>query len=149
MGWNNKSNTICLYNPITKSCDSSTACKLDEGYSPLTNFPSQIHFNGGLTIGFLCHKTDPITKPFPPLTWVNLLLNGQHHRGTTQHVPMPPSQLVKDYTIIHPDGSIEEDTSHQCYSDILDNDTTHDITYADLIHPTGTPYHDPTVSSSM
>ena len=44
VGCNNKSNTICLYNPITKSCYSSTACKLDEGYSPFTNFPSQIPF---------------------------------------------------------------------------------------------------------
>ena len=66
VGRDASSNAITFYNPATKNYYRPTAFKLDEGRFPATNFPSSIKFDGGLTCGLFCNRTNPMSAPFPP-----------------------------------------------------------------------------------
>ena len=55
VGRDDTSNTIVFYNPLTKSYYRPPAFRLDEGRLPVTNFPNNIKYDGGLTCGLLCH----------------------------------------------------------------------------------------------
>ena len=84
-----KTNTITFYNPITHSYYQSPAFKVDAGRLPVTNFPTSIKYDRGLTCGLFHNHTDPSTEPLPPGTKVTLDRDIQSLRGTIQNVPMP------------------------------------------------------------
>ena len=144
-----KSNTIKFYNPITKSYYSPPVFKLDESRLPITQFPTKITFDRGLVCGLMRYNTDPVPEPFPPGTRVNVMINGVHKRGTIQHVPMPPSDIVEPNSIITPEGTIEEDVSLTKYTLLLDDNTTHEVSFQDLMLFSHATPVDPTASSSV
>ena len=124
-----KSNTIKFYNPLTRSYYSPPVLKLDESRLPISHFPTKITYDGGLVCGLLCHNTDPVPEPFPPGTRVNVLVKGEHKRGTIQNVPLPN---VPTSEIVTPQGDIDLETPPQLYTVHLDDGTTHVLTFKDL-----------------
>ena len=64
-----QSNSILFYNPINKQYYRPPIYKLDESRLPITCFPKNIQFDGGLSCG-LC--SDPSPEPFPPGTHVSI-----------------------------------------------------------------------------
>eukprot|EP00804_Cyclotella_cryptica_P002399 CCRYP_004096-RA/>CCRYP_004096-RA protein AED:0.22 eAED:0.22 QI:0/0/0/1/0/0/3/0/917 len=134
VGRDDKANTIRFYNPITKAYYSPSVFKLDEGRLPASHFPNRITFDGDLVCGLQSNNTDPTPEPFPPGTRVNVSVNGKIKRGTIQNIPLPSSPALADSTVIHPDGTIEEQNTH-LYTVLLDDNTTHELTFHQLISP--------------
>eukprot|EP00956_Cyclotella_meneghiniana_P032302 scaffold88129_cov23-Cyclotella_meneghiniana.AAC.1 len=148
VGRDEKANTIRFYNPLTKSYYSPPVFKLDEGRLPASHFPNRITFDGGLVCGLQSRNTDPAPEPFPPGTRVNLLLNGHPKRGTIQNIPLPSSLALEDSAVITPDGSIESEAT-SVYTVLLDDGTTTELTYKDLISPSASqPAVDPLAPST-
>ena len=149
IGRDEKSNTIRFYNPLTRSYYSPPVFKLDEGRLPASHFPNKITFDGGLVCGLQSNNTDPAPEPFPPGTRVNIMVDGVSARGTVQNVPIPVSPLV-DTSIVTPEGTIEHDQDRQLYTILLDDNTTKELTYDDLLQPpTSVPPVDPTSPSTV
>jgi hypothetical protein len=149
IGRDDKANTIRFYNPLTKAYYSPPVFKLDEGRLPASHFPNQITFDGSLVCGLQSNNTDPSLEPFPPGTRVNVLINGHTKRGTIQNIPMPSSPALRDSAIIHPNGDIEEPNTNK-YTVLLDDNTTEELTYQQLLLPSETqPPVDPTAASTV
>ncbi|KAL7523063.1 hypothetical protein ACHAWF_000973, partial [Thalassiosira exigua] len=129
VGRDAKTNTIIFYNPVTRSYYRPQAFRLDEGRLPVTNFPKSIKYDGGLTCGLLRNRTDPVPEPFPPGTRV-LLQNVEGGaddtaKGTIQSVPLLTSSLVAT--------SADDGTSPTSYVVHMDDGTTREVDYADLL----------------
>eukprot|EP00804_Cyclotella_cryptica_P008738 CCRYP_018465-RC/>CCRYP_018465-RC protein AED:0.27 eAED:0.26 QI:0/-1/0/1/-1/0/1/0/969 len=137
VGRDEKANTIKFYNPLTKAYYSPPVFKLDESRLPASHFPNRITFDGGLICGLQSRNTDPAPEPFPPGTRVNVLINGITKRGTIQNIPLPSSPALDDSTVIHPSGQIEELNNNQ-YTVLLDDNTTAELTFQQLLSPTET-----------
>lgn len=150
VGRDDKSNTIRFYNPLTKSYYSPPVFKLDEGRLPVSHFPSRITFDGGLVCGLQSNNTDPAPEPFPPGTRVNVLIDGINQRGTIQNIPLPSSPL-EDTAVVTPSGHIEpNDENSMKYTVLLDNNTTHELTFNDLLTPPAdSPPVDPSAPSTV
>ena len=149
VGRDEKSNTIRFYNPLTKAYYSPPVFKLDEGRLPASHFPDRITFDGGLVCGLRSNNTDPAPEPFPPGTRVNVLVNGTNKRGTIQSIPLPPSPVLEDSAIVNPDGSIEPGES-SVYTVLLDDNTTAELTFQDLLSPSvDLPTIDPAALSTV
>jgi hypothetical protein len=149
IGRDDKANTIRFYNPLTKAYYSPPVFKLDEGRLPASHFPNRITFDGGLVCGLQSNNTDPCPEPFPPGTRVNVLVNGITKRGTIQNIPLPTSPALQDTAIIHPNGEIEEPNNNR-YTVLLDDNTTQELTYQQLILPSdATPPVDPAEPSTV
>lgn len=149
VGRDDKSNTIKFYNPLTKSYYSPPVFKLDEGRLPASHFPTRITFDGGLVCGLQSNNTDPAPEPFPPGTRVKVLVNGQPQKGTIQNIPLPPSPVLEDSAIITPEGTIETEST-SVYTVLLDDNTTHELTYQDLLSPSvDLPEVDPAAASTV
>eukprot|EP00956_Cyclotella_meneghiniana_P030923 scaffold79637_cov24-Cyclotella_meneghiniana.AAC.1 len=149
VGRDEQSNTIKFYNPLTKSYYSPPAFKLDEGRLPASHFPNRITFDGGLVCGLRSNNTDPAPEPFPPGTRVNVLINGESKRGTIQNIPLPPSPALDASAIITPSGDIETEAT-SVYTVLLDDNTTHELTYQDLLSPCpDLPAVDPAAASTV
>ena len=95
VGRDDRSNSIILYNPITSSYYRPLAFRIDESIITITNFPSSLRFNGGLTCSLVINKTDPIHEPFPPGTAVSIQHNYAPARGTIKNIPIPVSPILR------------------------------------------------------
>jgi hypothetical protein len=144
-----KSNTIRFYNPLTKAYYSPPVFKLDKGWLPVTDFPSCITFDSGLVCGLHSNNTDPGPEPFPPGTRVNVLLNGSTQRSTIQDIPLPPSVILEDSAVVTPAGTIEHEDTKQLYTVLLDDGTTHELTFQDLLSPAFDTKIDPTAPDTV
>jgi hypothetical protein len=131
IGRDDKTNTIVFYNPITRSYYRPPAFKLDEGRLPVTNFPTSIKYDGGLTCGLYRNRTDPSPEPLPPGTRITIDRNDQSLRGTIQNVPMVFSNLVQSSASPTDDPT---DSSSK-YTILLDDGTTTDATFVIPIYP--------------
>ena len=123
-----QSNTIKFYNALTKSHYSPPAFKLDEGRLPASHFPNRITFDSGLVCGLRLNNTDPAPEPFPPGTHVSILLNGTTKRDKIKNIPLPPSPVLDGSAIVTSASEIETEES-SVYTALLDNITTHKLTY--------------------
>ncbi|KAL7483059.1 hypothetical protein ACHAW6_008707 [Cyclotella cf. meneghiniana] len=131
-----KSNTIQFYNPLTRGYYSPPVFKLDKGQLPISLFPTKITFDGGIVCGLQSNNTDPAPELFPPGTQVNVLINCTTQRGTIQHGPMPPSPILEDSAVIMPEGGIEHiQNGCQHHTILLDDNTTTELTFQDLLSP--------------
>eukprot|EP00956_Cyclotella_meneghiniana_P014787 scaffold22287_cov36-Cyclotella_meneghiniana.AAC.2 len=149
VGRDEKANTIRFYNPLTRAYYSPPVFKLEEGRLPASLFPTKITFDGGLVCGLQSNNTDPSTEPFPPGTRVNVLINGETERGTIQQVPMPLPPILEPNAQIQPQGG-EESNVNTNYTVLLDNNTTVQLTFADLLSPSSdTPPVDPAAPSTV
>ncbi|KAL7525050.1 hypothetical protein ACHAWF_001186 [Thalassiosira exigua] len=139
VGRDDKSNTIIFYNSISKSYYRPQAFRLDETRLPATNFPASIRYDGGLTCGLFRNRNrnDPVPKPFPPRTRVNVKRDVDTVRGTIQRVPLPSSLLVNT-------AASDGDASPSSYTILLDDGTTVKRSFEDLTSsaPTACPPSD-------
>ena len=72
VGRDDQSNSIQFYNPVIKSYYSPPTFKMDPSALPLTIFPKNVRYDGGLLVGPLRNNTDPVPEPFPPGTRVEI-----------------------------------------------------------------------------
>ena len=129
VGWDDRSNSIIFYNPITSSYHRPKAFRCDESRLPITNFPNSLRFDGGLTCGLLRNKTDPIHELFPPGTCVYIHHNNTPTRGTIKNITIPVSPILR--TAAYPsteslqnDSITSGDQKSPPYVILLDNGTT-------------------------
>jgi hypothetical protein len=80
---------------------------------------------------------------------VNVKINGVTKRGTIQNVLLPPSPVLEHNAIITPKGTIENTEHSQHYTVILDDNTTRDLTFPDLLSPTKQAHVNPTMPDTV
>ena len=95
VGWDDRYNSIIVYNTITSSYYRPPDFRLDESRLPITNFPNSLIFDGGLTCVLLRNKTDPIHEPFPPGTRASIQHKYILTRGTIKNILIPLSPILK------------------------------------------------------
>ena len=132
VGRDDKSNTIVFYNPIHKTYYRPPNFKLDEGRLPIANFPKSISFDGGLTCGLLRNRTDPVPEPFPPGTRVSLTIDGKVVQGTINNIPLSSVSGIES-VVTPPITMPDPEDLPAMYTVLLDDGTTKDLTYEDLI----------------
>ena len=61
------------------------------------------------------------------------MIQGTTIHGTIQNVPLPPSPVLEANVVVTPDGAINECDTTPKYTVLLDDNTSHDLTYHDLL----------------
>ncbi|KAL7538082.1 hypothetical protein ACHAWF_005990, partial [Thalassiosira exigua] len=125
VGRDANTNTIIFYNSLTRSHYRPPAFRLDESRLPVTNFPTSIKYDGGLTCGLMRKRTDPVPEPFPPGTRVNIKRDDDDVRGTIQRVPLLTSPLVST--------AASGPSSSRNYVVHLDDGTTIDQSFEEIV----------------
>jgi hypothetical protein len=68
------------------------------------------------------------------------MIQGTPIRGTIQSVPLPTSPIIEANAVVTPNGTIKDCDTTSKYTVLLDDNTTHELTYHDLLSPlTDTP----------
>ena len=66
VGRSTKTNALSVYNPITKQYYEPDTYKFDPSRLPCNEFPSQIHYDGGLYADLYRHSHKNVPEPYPP-----------------------------------------------------------------------------------
>eukprot|EP00804_Cyclotella_cryptica_P026709 CCRYP_007942-RA/>CCRYP_007942-RA protein AED:0.35 eAED:0.34 QI:0/0/0/0.66/0.5/0.33/3/0/1904 len=145
VGRNDTSNTILLYNPVTRSYYRPQAFTLDETRLPLAQWPGVIIPDGSLACGLLRNNTNPVPEPFPPGTRVTVIRNDAPVKGTITNIPTPATSPLLQ-TAAHPNSPSSHDPSHispSRYTILLDNGTTTECDFEELAPSKHTQLHSP------
>ena len=68
VGRSTTTNALSVYNPITKHYYEADTYKFDPSRLPCTEFPAQIHYDGGLHADLYRHSHRNVPEPYPPGT---------------------------------------------------------------------------------
>jgi hypothetical protein len=136
-----KSNTIVFYNPITRAYYSPPSFKLDPTPLPVTLYPKHVRYDGGFVCGPLRNNSDPVPEPFPPGTRVQLYKDDVKIKGTIQNIPLPFAHVGTASDVV----TSEEDpeSPKNTYTVLLDDGTTTELLFEDLINPIVSPSEAP------
>ena len=99
VGRSTKTNALSIYNPLTKQYCETYTYKFDPSRLPCTDFPSQIHYDGGLHANLYHHSHKNTPEQYLPGMSLKIPSNKDDNYYTTDIVSSIPIRNPSGNTV--------------------------------------------------